>query len=574
MASNTSLSNKTEKKQKKHKVIPIENDKTSSTNLTKAASNVFLKNSEEQLLSRRSAVINPILNQKASNLLINVTQEVLNNEKRIDNSVPGNTSQEQPEILKSSHNGQWSGTTSVETSLNPDSNILENRHPTSPSKTSNSKSGNTSSRLSMVGARIRSGSSVGKIHLGDTNVHSLGTMGTTKASRSASQARLKVIKSKSKTKLDTLKKVWVYYRELGYQNTWLNPLLILFFVYSTYFYLNDYTEKNPLHKFIRISYYIKNTNCCKKGFNDLCFIFFHMIVFTFLREFIMEIIIKPLTKQLRMQSQHKIERTMEQAYSVVYYSFSAPAGMLLMYNSPLWFFNTTEMYRTYPDIIISSQVKWYYLLQASFWSQQAAVLVLQLEKPRKDQNEMIYHHIVTLTLILSSYMFHYTKMGLEIYASMDISDLLLATSKTLNYLEFAYTPVVFALFVISWIYCRHYINAKILWSVLTEYRTVGNYTLNYATQQYKCYISLPIVFTLIFALQLVNLYWLHLIFKVLYRVIFEGIQEDNRSEHSSNEYTEQLTDASSITTRETTLFDEQDNKYTEKKTLPKIEINN
>ena len=75
---------------------------------------------------------------------------------------------------------------------------------------------------------------------------------------------------------------------------------------------------------------------------------------------------------------------------------------------------------------------------------------------------------------------------------------------------------------------------NILWSVLTEFRTVGDYRLNFATQQYKCWISQPIVFTLIGALQLVQLYWLFLIFRIVYRMATQSVYEDVRSDAESS----------------------------------------
>lgn len=73
-------------------------------------------------------------------------------------------------------------------------------------------------------------------------------------------------------------------------------------------------------------------------------------------------------------------------------------------------------------------------------------------------------------------------------------------------------------------------NLKILWSVLTEFRNVGEWELNWETQQYKCWISQPIVFILIFALQILNVYWLFLIFRILYRYAAGGVAEDERSD--------------------------------------------
>ncbi len=48
---------------------------------------------------------------------------------------------------------------------------------------------------------------------------------------------------------------------------------------------------------------------------------------------------------------------------------------------------------------MTSELKRYYLMQASYWCQQLIVLVFRLEKPRKDYKEYVAHHIVTLWLI-------------------------------------------------------------------------------------------------------------------------------------------------------------------------------
>ncbi|GME77636.1 unnamed protein product [[Candida] boidinii] len=138
-----------------------------------------------------------------------------------------------------------------------------------------------------------------------------------------------------------------------------------------------------------------------------------------------------------------------------------------------------------------------------------------------------------MALILTSYKFHFTWMGLAIYITMDISDFFLATSKTLNYLDSKLTVPFFIIFVGVWFYLRHWLNIEILWSVLTEFRTVGPFKLNFSTQQYKCWISQPIVFVLIFALQLVNAYWFFLILRILYRYVFYDVAKDDRSDSES-----------------------------------------
>jgi acyl-CoA-dependent ceramide synthase len=89
------------------------------------------------------------------------------------------------------------------------------------------------------------------------------------------------------------------------------------------------------------------------------------------------------------------------------------------------------MYEGFPYRTLTADFKFYYLFQAAYWAQQAIVLVLGLEKPRKDFKELVFHHIVTLALIGLSYRFHFTHIGIAVYVTHDISDLFLAVSVAL-----------------------------------------------------------------------------------------------------------------------------------------------
>jgi acyl-CoA-dependent ceramide synthase len=109
------------------------------------------------------------------------------------------------------------------------------------------------------------------------------------------------------------------------------------------------------------------------------------------------------------------------------------------------------------------------------------------------------------------------------------------TSKTLNYLDAYITIPYFATFVGMWIYLRHVLNLKILWAVLTEFRTVGPFELNWETQQYKCWISQYITFALLASLQAVNLFWLFLILRILANYVFNSVKKDERSEDEDEE---------------------------------------
>lgn len=86
-----------------------------------------------------------------------------------------------------------------------------------------------------------------------------------------------------------------------------------------------------------------------------------------------------------------------------------------------------------------------------------------------------------------------------------------------------------------WGYLRHFINIKILYSILTEFRTVGPFELNWETQQYKCWISQYITFALLASLQAVNLFWWFFICRIAYRFIVYKDADDDRSEYEPSE---------------------------------------
>lgn len=99
------------------------------------------------------------------------------------------------------------------------------------------------------------------------------------------------------------------------------------------------------------------------------------------------------------------------------------------------------------------------------------------------------------------------------------------------------------MFMGIWIYLRHWINWTILWATLTEFRTVGPFELNWETQQYKCWISQYITFSLLACLQAVNLFWLFLILRIAKNYVFtdESGPQDERSEEEDEEEIESST---------------------------------
>ncbi|KAJ4514923.1 sphingosine N-acyltransferase lag1 [Exophiala dermatitidis] len=390
----------------------------------------------------------------------------------------------------------------------------------------------------------RASSNLGGDPRGDTSAPALATM--TKRSHSQPSAKERELKPHSKRrKARSAFRKWM---QISTRHTWLNPLVIMVAILAAYF-INP-GEQNPLHKAIFLSYplgpdYEGGPNMYGKGKADIAFVAFYTVVLSFTREFLMQRMIRPLALKCGIKKKAKQARFMEQVYTAIYFSIFGPFGLYVMSRGPLWYFNTTAMFEGFPHRKHEALFKAYYLLQAAYWAQQAIVLMLQLEKPRKDFKELVLHHIVTLALIILSYRFHFTHMGIAVYITHDISDFFLATSKTLNYLDSPIVGPYFGLFMVVWIYLRHYINLQILWATLTEFRTVGPYELDWETQQYKCWISQIITFALLASLQAVNLFWLFLILRIAKNYVFANIVADERSDDEDEDEEEQQHDTKS-----------------------------
>ncbi|KAF2225792.1 TLC domain-containing protein [Elsinoe ampelina] len=408
-----------------------------------------------------------------------------------------------------------------------------------PSEISNSQSQNGTAQAERRRPRRKS-SGLGGEPRGDTGGVALATIASQHVTDSAigRTPSEKLPRQSKRRKAKSLFRRWVRF---SLRHTWVNPLIVILAVLALYA-INP-TTSNPLHQAIFLSYPLPRPLLASadtpiqyaKGRADFAFVAFYIVVFSFTREFLMQRMIRPLAIRWGISSRAKQSRFMEQFYTAIYFAIFGPLGMYIMSRTPVWYFNTTAFYENFPHKTHEGIFKAYYLLQASYWAQQAIVLVLMLEKPRKDFKELVLHHIVTLALIWLSYRFHFTYIGIAVYITHDISDFFLATSKVLNYLDSPLTGPYFLLFILIWTYLRHYINLLILWSVLTEFRSVGPFVLNWSTQQYKCSLSQAITFGLLATLQAVNLFWLFLILRIAVRFVTTKVGKDERSEDEEEE---------------------------------------
>ncbi|KZW04214.1 longevity assurance proteins LAG1/LAC1 [Exidia glandulosa HHB12029] len=271
----------------------------------------------------------------------------------------------------------------------------------------------------------------------------------------------------------------------------------------------------------------------RKGYNDLWFIAYWVIVMSFIRLFWTVYVFHPLARHYGIHNEGKVIRFGEQGYAVVYFTVMGSFGLHVMSQLPTWYFNCTPQWTDYPQWKMTPALKSYYLLHSAYWLQQFLVLVLRLEKPRKDFTELVIHHYVTLWLIGWSYLVNLTWIGNLVYMTMDWSDVFIALAKCLNYLSLdTLAAVAFGWFALVWSYTRHWLNIYLLYSVWTEFHKVPKWAQKWSPEEgvwmpewMRYQIWIPIML-----LQIVNLFWYFRIWRILYRAVFLGPLADERSD--------------------------------------------
>ncbi|KAJ1500318.1 sphingosine N-acyltransferase lag1, partial [Coelomomyces lativittatus] len=268
-----------------------------------------------------------------------------------------------------------------------------------------------------------------------------------------------------------------------------------------------------------------------KGWWDIAFIFYYAVFWTFSRAVAIEYCFMPLAKALKCKKKLLL-RFSEQSWLVLYYSISFCCGFAIYCYSP-YFLNTRHFWIGYPHILLKSYFKSYYLVQISFWLQQ--LLVVHLEKPRKDHLQYIFHHLITCTLLTTSYLGNFTRIGHAVLTLMDVADIFLSGAKCLNYLKWRQLcDGVFVVFVFVWVFSRHYLYFYLVYSVWNDMPILSPLRWDPSTGFYAS-VGVGWFFLALFtALQALLIFWFALILNVVLKVVRGKGVEDNRSDTESD----------------------------------------
>ncbi|KAF9970381.1 sphingosine N-acyltransferase lag1 [Actinomortierella ambigua] len=266
-----------------------------------------------------------------------------------------------------------------------------------------------------------------------------------------------------------------------------------------------------------------------------------------LRASAMRFVLKPIAVWRRVQNQHQLTRFQEEGWVCVYYTASWSLGMYVLYNSEVWnnwffWFKPEKFFDSYPVTELPHHTIWYYYVQFAFWLQQ--IFVLHVEAPRKDFWALFAHHTVTLLLISGSIISNFWLVGNAVFVTMDLSDIILAFSKSMKYLKVSdrICDACFGVFMVSWIYTRHYLYGYILWSFITLAYEIIPFEFDIWQGKWYCRETAWLPILGLGLLQMLMVYWFAMILKIVVRILKGYNAEDDRSENEAEDDTEQVED--------------------------------
>ncbi|KAM5540480.1 hypothetical protein V8D89_005938 [Ganoderma adspersum] len=318
--------------------------------------------------------------------------------------------------------------------------------------------------------------------------------------------------------------------------------ILLFFVvlWANWELLSPHMAKNisnPFTPLLFISHRIPSSPDddprYQKGYLDFAFLAYYIVFWSFVRQAITVYLCRPIARWFGIKKKAKLDRFGEQGYAVIYFAFTATWGVRIMSQLPTWWYNTKYFWIDYPHWDMKPELKAYYLMQAAYWCQQLIVLLLGLEKPRKDYYELVAHHFVTLWLVGWSYVVNLTIIGNAVYLSMDLPDSILGFSKLLNYIQWDRTKIAtFVFFIGVWSYFRHWLNWVILYSVLFEFDLMPETSKRWSPEDgvWMVWWMKYQVFAPLALLQVLNLFWYFLIWRIAARAVTDVGVSDVRSD--------------------------------------------
>lgn len=286
------------------------------------------------------------------------------------------------------------------------------------------------------------------------------------------------------------------------------------------------------------------TRLYERDVRDVLFAVTWGVVLYVLRGALMAAVLVPLARVLvqrpadasakSAQRWHKsVTRFAEQSWILLLYTTSFVLVCGVVRRQPFWPLKTEHFWIGYPHTTMDAATKSLYLWEASNYLHQ--LIVVCVEERRSDFAQMMFHHVLTLTLIFGSYVTCFHRIGLMILFLLDPSDILLAAAKLIRYMGYqTLCDAAFTLFMLTWIVERHGIFSIVYYSSLVEAPRLLQFIerADLAAGNFMTITSYWVFNGLLGLLQVILLIWCSMILGVAYRVLTNAGAVDSRSDDS------------------------------------------
>jgi len=212
-----------------------------------------------------------------------------------------------------------------------------------------------------------------------------------------------------------------------------------------------------------------------------------------------------------------------------------------------WIYDSSLFWIDWPNHELTEGMASVYALYAGFYVHQLVYLFLDVKT--SDFVALLVHHIITLGLVVSSFVMKFTRVGLFVMLLHDVSDVFLESAKCFNYMKdgprhwlHKGADVCFVVFAISFFSLRLYIYpVRVLWPVASpdgvcQYATCASTELGGATWDHCAVKPAYTAFTgLLGGLQLLQVFWGWKVLMVVWTILSGKELEDPRDDASEED---------------------------------------
>jgi len=268
-------------------------------------------------------------------------------------------------------------------------------------------------------------------------------------------------------------------------------------------------------------------------------------------------LVEPLSKVIlyrhavrpRMVSKSRIIKFSQSVAEATTYAAFFFMGYRVVRRQP-WIWPSREWWTEQPSsAILTKGAAFFYVTYAARYTG-GIVYTVWLEPKRKDYNEMIIHHVVSLALVYLSFIGGMAKIGLVVMLLFDPVDTPLHVAKCLNYIKevkgketgiFTFSNMAdacFAFFALAFTLTRMVMYPYVCWSAFSELTEVVAGEEEFHWSEYFKFLPLPVAVchSLLIVLLALQAFWFRLLIIAIAKAINGNLKDSRSDSESQSDY--------------------------------------